>query len=196
VTAGTVVVTGASSGIGAATVALPTRRSWTVIGVDLRPPKPRDVHWVTGDVSDRSVPRQAREAGEAHGPLVGWVNCAGIPFASSLLDVDAELVHKVVAVDQLAYFWGGVEAATPFIESGHSGSIVNISSIHGVRGLHGWSGPRGRRRGTRSGHICVRRDARVGSVRAAGGGSTTGPGSADVGVSSLARLLVGEGPPV
>jgi NAD(P)-dependent dehydrogenase (short-subunit alcohol dehydrogenase family) len=110
-----------------------------VVGIDLRSSPDATVEWVLGDVSDQSVLRQARERGEQLGELSAWVNCAGVPETGSLLASNPARVTQVVDINQMAYFWGCVEATESFVSHGVAGSIVNVSSIHGTRGFHGWA---------------------------------------------------------
>ena len=80
------VVTGAANGIGEATTRLLLARDWAVIGLDLDGPALDRLHTelgrrfvpVDGDVTQRSDHIRARSAAESIGPLLGWVNNAGI----------------------------------------------------------------------------------------------------------------------
>jgi glucose 1-dehydrogenase len=77
-----------------------------------------------GDVSQRETLVSARNLAESKGILTSWVNCAG---------------SRVIEVNQIGTFWGCVEAVSSFIDNRVSGSIVNISSIHGRQSAPGHS---------------------------------------------------------
>ena len=67
------------------------------------------------------------------GGLHGLVNNAGIYQPRSLMDTDAELFERHMRVNQLGCFLG-MKAAVPAMELAGGGSIVNISSVAGLRG--------------------------------------------------------------
>jgi glucose 1-dehydrogenase len=88
-----------------------------------------DVHWATGDLSDRSVPeRLVAEAREAFGRLDALVNNAGVSTAKPALEHTADDFDSVFAVDVRAAFLLSKEAAPLLGERG--GSIVNVTSVH------------------------------------------------------------------
>src|SRR4051794_6808192 len=93
---GTVLVTGGSSGLGAAVAAAVHEGGGTPIVLDLRPPADglafREV--------DLSRPREAeaavRAVVEEHGGLDGVVTAAGTDACGDILDVDPEAWDRVV----------------------------------------------------------------------------------------------------
>jgi NAD(P)-dependent dehydrogenase (short-subunit alcohol dehydrogenase family) len=89
INASTILVTGGSSGLGAACVKVLAQRGASVIVADLSPP-PDDssdgVMFARTDVTSESDLRSAIEAGEKRfGPLRGAVACAGILHAEKVL---------------------------------------------------------------------------------------------------------------
>jgi glucose 1-dehydrogenase len=94
-----------------------------------------------GDVSQRETLVSARNLAESKGILTSWVNCAGITNTASLHNFpnESEYLSRVIEVNQIGTFWGCVEAVSSFIDNRVSGSIVNISSIHGRQSAPGHS---------------------------------------------------------
>lgn len=126
---GTVVVTGASSGIGAATVARLTRHGLDVVA-GVRKPEDGErlgVRWVRLDVTDAdSIATAAAEVGDR---LDGLVNNAGVAVTAplELIPID-ELRHQleVNVIGQVAV----TQAFLPALRNAR-GRIVNMSSIGG-----------------------------------------------------------------
>ncbi len=69
----------------------------------------------------------------AHGRIDGLVNNAGIFRPDSILDADEDSFRLVTEVNQYGIF-NGMAAVAPVMCEQRSGSIVNISSIAGMRG--------------------------------------------------------------
>jgi NAD(P)-dependent dehydrogenase (short-subunit alcohol dehydrogenase family) len=139
---GSVVVTGAGAGIGRA-IALRQRADGRfVVGVERDAATAERLTTelgdggavVVGDVTERAVLEAAAAAARAQGPLVGWVNNAGLcPRGTTLHEADPENVARVLAVNIEAVLWGCSIAVRAFLEQGGGGAIVNVSSIHGQR---------------------------------------------------------------
>jgi|AntAceMinimDraft_12_1070368.scaffolds.fasta_scaffold06965_2 NAD(P)-dependent dehydrogenase (short-subunit alcohol dehydrogenase family) len=133
-----VVVTGASSGIGLGVVGHLLNEGWNVVGLDIDVAPNLDVEGGTsythiqGDVRERALHVQAGTAAAALGPLRGWVNCAAIADSASIHLATAEHFEKVIAVNLGGYFWGCSVAVGIMLDTG--GSIVNISSGQAIRG--------------------------------------------------------------
>ncbi len=80
------------------------------------------------------------KAADAFGPLVGLVNNAGMTHKpSKLIETDTALMERIFAVNT----FGPIIATRAAVErmstakGGHGGSIVNVSSMHGVYGGDG-----------------------------------------------------------
>ncbi len=130
---GTVIVTGGSSGLGAAVAAAVREGGGTAVVLDLRPPADglafREV--------DLSRPRDAeaavRAVAEEHGGVDGVVTAAGTDACGDILDVDAEAWERVVAVN-LVGTAAVVRAALPALERSR-GRVVTVASTLGLRAL-------------------------------------------------------------
>ena len=138
---GTVVVTGASGGIGEAVVrSLLASGDHRVIAIDAVP-APGDlvssdrVHSHVCDVRDRDrIVDIIRESRSDESPYVGLVNCAGNHVVAPSMDLDLESWHAVIDV----HLTGTLilsQAVARHMAGG--GSIVNISSIAQDFGLPG-----------------------------------------------------------
>ncbi len=79
---------------------------------------------------------RAVEAAEQLGPLYGLVNNAGIYIPATLLETDVALFERHVRINQLGCFLG-MKAVVGAMERADGGSIVNISSVAGLRGSPG-----------------------------------------------------------
>lgn len=64
-----------------------------------------------------------------------WVNNAGIPSFTPLLDLEDSEFDQVLAINLRGAFVGAKEAARSMIEAGKPGVIVNVASLAGVRGI-------------------------------------------------------------
>ena len=130
------VVTGGSSGIGAATVAR-LADTGTVIVIDLQPPlyeQPRVEHLAL-DVSDASAVQDAIDGILArHGRIDGLVTCAGIGSgAKRFTEYGIDEWRRVLDVNLLGTMHA-VRAVVPSMQSRGSGAIVTIGSSFGVMG--------------------------------------------------------------
>jgi NAD(P)-dependent dehydrogenase (short-subunit alcohol dehydrogenase family) len=122
------VVTGASSGIGAALVRELRRRGWTVVGLARRPAPDADEHEAC-DVSDRASVEAAAAAVLARHPRIDLlVNNAGIPARGLFLDSEPERIEAVVATNYLGSVWC-LRAFLPGLQPGTR--VVNVVSIAG-----------------------------------------------------------------
>lgn len=130
--AGTVVISGAGSGIGLAVGKRLTELGWRVVGLDLA--------WTEGsptlrhdvDVTDETLVSQtiALIAAE-HGPITGAVTSAGIIAVGHSLEVDAATFRRVLEVNVTGTFLVARECARSMSATG-GGSIVTISSVSGL----------------------------------------------------------------
>lgn len=142
----TIVVTGAASGIGAATAKRLHAEGASVVAADLRAADveaaladldhPERIRAVAVDVSDFD---QASEliltAKEAFGELYGLVNSAGVRGVGSILDVTPEELERVLSVNLNGTLFVCKAFARELVSTGGAGSIVNVSSAAGIRGV-------------------------------------------------------------
>ena len=77
-----------------------------------------------------------RQTIERHGRIDVLVNNAGIFQRAKLLDTDLETYRRIIDVNQVGVFLGMKAVAPTMIEQG-AGSIVNISSVAGLRAAAG-----------------------------------------------------------
>lgn len=77
-----------------------------------------------------------RQTLERHGRIDVLVNNAGIFQRAKLLDTDLDLYRRIIDVNQIGVFLGMRAVAPVMIEQG-TGSIVNISSVAGLRAAAG-----------------------------------------------------------
>jgi 3alpha(or 20beta)-hydroxysteroid dehydrogenase len=88
------------------------------------------------DVTEEGDWAKAVQAAERLGGLHGMVNNAGIFVPRSLMETDAALFERHMRVNQLGCFLG-MKAVADLMERSGGGSIVNISSVAGLRGSPG-----------------------------------------------------------
>lgn len=138
-----VVVTGVASGIGRAIYERLVADGRQVVGIDVNADAESlgcaNGQIVIGDVADRDVLEAAAAKAEVRAPLTGWVNNAGVAIAGNLHEPDPLEVERVFAVNLQAVFWGASTAIRTLIANKRSGSIVNISSVHGRSAFTGWA---------------------------------------------------------
>lgn len=92
--------------------------------------------FVRHDVTSEADWVAAVQAAEKLGGLHGLVNNAGIYQPRTLMDTDTELFERHMRINQLGCFLG-MKAVAPAMERSGGGSIVNISSVAGLRGSPG-----------------------------------------------------------
>ncbi len=88
------------------------------------------------DVAEEADWKKAVDAAQALGGLHGMINNAGIYIPRSLMETDTALFERHMRINQLGCFLGMKLVAEPMERSG-GGSIVNISSVAGLRGSPG-----------------------------------------------------------
>jgi NAD(P)-dependent dehydrogenase (short-subunit alcohol dehydrogenase family) len=137
-----VIVTGASSGLGAqlgralaeagATPVLAARRAERLAQLER---ELRGVHAVACDVTDAGDRERLIETVvERHGRLDGLVNNAGVGATAPALKTSAEVFARVVDVNLTAPFALSSLAASRMRANG-GGSIVNVASVMGLRSI-------------------------------------------------------------
>jgi 3alpha(or 20beta)-hydroxysteroid dehydrogenase len=92
--------------------------------------------FVRHDVTSEEEWAQAVQTAESFGPLRGLINNAGIFQPKSMLETDTALWERHVNINQFGCFLG-MKAVVPAMERAGGGSIVNISSVAGLRGSPG-----------------------------------------------------------
>jgi 3alpha(or 20beta)-hydroxysteroid dehydrogenase len=92
--------------------------------------------FVRHDVTQEKDWETAVKAAERFGGLHGMVNNAGIYQPRRLMETETELFERHMRVNQLGCFLG-MKTVVPAMERSGGGSIVNISSVAGLRGSPG-----------------------------------------------------------
>ncbi|MBA3618913.1 MAG: SDR family oxidoreductase [Acidothermales bacterium] len=130
---GTVLVTGGSSGLGAATVAAVAAAGGRPLVLDRVPPA-ADVAHVLVDLADtRGAEAATRELADETGGLDAVVSAAGIDRCGALEDVPGAEWDRVVAVNLLGTA-AVVRAALPALLRSH-GTVVTVASTLGLRAV-------------------------------------------------------------
>lgn len=133
-------VTGAASGIGAATAARLSDEGCVVVGLDLStPPDHGCAGFVEGDVTDGAAMQEAVAGVVAdHGRVDVVVNGAGIAGGGPVHLMAVEEWDRVVAVNLTGTMHVCRAAIATMLDTG-GGSIVNIASIEGLEAGEGGS---------------------------------------------------------
>jgi NAD(P)-dependent dehydrogenase (short-subunit alcohol dehydrogenase family) len=132
-TLGNVVITGGSSGLGAATVEAVAAEGGTPVVLDRVPPA-GDARHVIVDLTDRRAAESAvRDVSDQIGGIDAVVTCAGIDSCGRLEDVEPDEWDRVVLVNLLGTA-AIVRAAMPDLIARH-GRVVTICSTLGLRAL-------------------------------------------------------------
>ena len=142
----TVIVTGAGSGIGAASVKRLLDEGATVVAVDVTQAgvdaatgtsaNPSLVHGAVLDVCDHdAVIALVAKMRQKLGHLNGLINCAGITGVGSIIDTDPQMHRKIMAVN----LDGTINMCQAFVQAVKDDkgprAIVNISSGAGILGV-------------------------------------------------------------
>lgn len=173
-------VTGAASGLGAATAAMLVNRGAHVVGVDLQPaidnaPVLEGLTYVAADVTDEAQVRAAVEATADAGPLRTVVNCAGIAPSARILGKsgphDLRLFETVVRVNLIGTFTvlslaaEAMAATDPVDEDGQRGVVVNTASVAAFEGQIGQAAYAASKGGVHSLTITAARDLASRGIR-------------------------------
>ncbi len=128
-------VTGAASGIGAATASRLLAEGARVATFDLAPAGLEGVLSLTGDVASAADVNEAVTTATAElGPIDVLVCSAGVPGASlRTQDVRDEEWKRVMAINADGVFWCNRAVAPGMADRGY-GRIVNVASIAGKEG--------------------------------------------------------------
>jgi short-subunit dehydrogenase len=135
------VVTGGSSGIGEETARELARRGWHCVLLARRGDRLERVaseiggEWELCDVSDRAqVEEVAARILERHPAVALLVNNAGVPARGSFLEIDPELVERVIDVNYLGGVWC-LRAFLPGLQAAARAGgahVVNLVSVAGT----------------------------------------------------------------
>jgi 3alpha(or 20beta)-hydroxysteroid dehydrogenase len=139
-----ILISGGARGQGAAEARLFVAEGARVVIGDVLEPAGRQLGselgnaavFVKQDVTQEGDWETAINAAEKLGGLHGLVNNAGIYQPRTLMETDTELFERHMRVNQLGCFLG-MKAVVPLMEQSGGGSIVNISSVAGLRGSPG-----------------------------------------------------------
>ncbi len=132
----TVLVTGGSSGLGAAVVSAVAKRGGTAVVLDRQPPLSTDGagEYVQVDLADPAAAVAAVErAVQLYGPPTAVVTAAGTDACGKLDDVPLDTWTRVVAVNLLGTA-AVVRAALPHLKANH-GRVVTVASTLGIKAV-------------------------------------------------------------
>ena len=132
------VVTGGSSGIGAAVARALRGRGWELVLVSraeerLRPlAEELGAEWELCDVGDReAAERMAAAVMERHPRISLLVNNAGVPGRGSFLQASPERIEEVTRTNYLGSVWC-LRAFLPALEAAAPADVVNVVSVAGT----------------------------------------------------------------
>ncbi|MFJ9608533.1 SDR family oxidoreductase [Kitasatospora sp. NPDC101176] len=131
-----IVITGASSGIGAATARLLSAQGHPLLLLARRLDRLEELALPETlcrkvDVTDREALREAvREAEERFGPADAIVNNAGAMLLGRIADQDAEEWDRMIDLNVKGVLYG-VRAVLPGMLARGAGTIINVSSVAG-----------------------------------------------------------------
>jgi uncharacterized protein len=140
------VVTGGSSGIGAAIARTLAGRGWQLVLLARSEKRLAEVAGELGaeqevcDVADSAeVERVAAAVRERHPAIRLLVNNAGIPGGGGFLDLEPKQIEELVRTNYLGSVWC-LRAFLPGLKAGAPADLVNIASVAGTIAA-GHSGP-------------------------------------------------------
>jgi NAD(P)-dependent dehydrogenase (short-subunit alcohol dehydrogenase family) len=127
-------VTGAASGIGAATAALLAKEGAIVWSADLIEPSTPNARALQLDVAREEdwVKAMDRIVADS-GRLEIVVNCAGIASAEPIVDLTLEQWRRVMSINLDGVFLGTKYALRTMRATKSQGSIVNVASVSGLK---------------------------------------------------------------
>jgi NAD(P)-dependent dehydrogenase (short-subunit alcohol dehydrogenase family) len=139
---GSVIVTGAASGIGRATAELLLAEGWRVLALDRHAGGLDTLQQATGLASNLTTcALDLKNIDEIHRvvsglddavPLRGLVCCAAVAENVPFLEVDLNALRSLYEINFMATFSLCQAAARQMVNNG-GGSIVNVSSVSGLR---------------------------------------------------------------
>lgn len=128
-----ILITGGSSGLGAAVVNAAAKQGWRPYVLDRWPPA-EGVPWVECDLADpRAAEAATWQVAADAGGIDAVVTAAGVDVPGRLAEVPGDVWERVVAVDLLATA-AVIRAALPDLTRTR-GSVVTIASTLGMRAV-------------------------------------------------------------
>ncbi len=140
----TVLITGASGGIGRATVQLFASKGWRVIGVDIAPfdnaqgknygkKFPTNGLFIQSDISSGNAMEEIfAKAQSFTDSLEALVNNAALQIAKPILETSVEEWDAVMKANLRSVFLGA-KLAHPLLKARGGGAVVNVSSVHAIQ---------------------------------------------------------------
>lgn len=125
--ADTVVISGASRGIGLATAHLLAGRGFAVVGIARHAPEGFPGAFFTADLADRAATAEVLAAIAGGYRVEGLVNCAGLNIPEEIGAVELDHLHQVLDLN-LRTAVQCAQAFLPGMKANRYGRIVNISS--------------------------------------------------------------------
>ncbi|GAA2517046.1 MAG: SDR family NAD(P)-dependent oxidoreductase [Kocuria sp.] len=190
ITGTSAIVTGAASGLGAATAAQLIERGAEVVGIDLpggieKAPQIEGLTYAAADVTNEVQVRDAVATAAGIAPLRTVVNCAGIGTSARVVGKngvhDLALFERVVRINLVGTFTVLALAAEvmtaqePVDEAGQRGVIINTASVAAFEGQIGQAAYAASKGGVHSMTIAAARDLSSRGVRV----MTIAPGIVD-----------------
>ncbi|ASE11442.1 SDR family NAD(P)-dependent oxidoreductase [Kocuria rhizophila] len=190
ITGTSAIVTGAASGLGAATAAQLIERGAKVVGIDLqggieKAPQVEGLTYVAADVTNEEQVRAAVARAAEIAPLRTVVNCAGIGPSARVVGRngvhDLALFDRVVRINLVGTFTVLALAAEvmtaqePVDEAGQRGLVINTASVAAFEGQIGQAAYAASKGGVHSLTIAAARDLSSKGVRV----MTIAPGIVD-----------------
>lgn len=135
-------ITGASKGLGAETARQFIEEGAKVVLTDIDPEGGQQLAKELGDraifiqldvSSQEDWANAVKETEETFGPIDALVNNAGVGIYKSIEDITLEDVELTFKVDVIGVFLG-IKAVYESMKKRRTGSIINISSVSGLRG--------------------------------------------------------------
>jgi NADP-dependent 3-hydroxy acid dehydrogenase YdfG len=130
---GTVLVTGGSSGLGAAIAEAVEQQGGTAIVLDRQPPQNGFAFQQVDLANARAAEEAVQRAAEQAGRLDAIVTAAGTDACGDITDVDGDDWDRVILVN-LVGTAAVVRAALPYLERSQ-GRVVTVASTLGLRAL-------------------------------------------------------------
>ncbi len=168
------IVTGAASGLGAATADMIRDEGGVVIGADLQAGDDDRIRWVACDVADEYGAERVIDVARTAGRLAGLVNCAGIAptarTASAKGPHALDQFEKVIRVNLIGTFNMARLAAHAMLanapdETGERGVVINTASVAAFEGQIGQVAYAASKAGVAGMTITIARDLASAGIR-------------------------------